>query len=477
MANLKEQAKALYLYGFPLVVTEATHWGSDDKGFHHLRTFPTDKVNKIVKLNNDTLYSTAWTQLAQTPYLVHIPKITERYYLFPILDAYTNVVESIGTRTPDRAEGDYILLYQDTPVPAGYESYRVIRLQDSLNAVLLRIETRGKADYPVVNRIQDSITIRPLYPERVRPVRQAPEISPAAYIETVSPKEFFTLFAALSVENPIRNEAYVQIFEQFGYDRVTGTFPWDALTAEQQQALIEGSRLGFAEIQKGKRDPQYTVQHRGWLSVIGGVGTYGTDYLQRAETAYGGWGARTAPMLLRRQMTAAHHWKAGTATGCTFRQTVIPTHPCSGRSRCTANPASIWCPIPLDGLRSTPMICRTAAWKRIRTVRWIFSFPLTNRKRNWHGKTGCRRRKRKSIFHWHCVCIRRTNKPFGANGNRRSWNAFKRRKLQCLNTFIIQLPKRQLHSPNSEMRRLPGSFRSTWKMPITVKWRWHGVAA
>lgn len=161
MANLKEQAKALYLYGFPLVVTEATHWGSDDKGFHHLRTFPTDKVNKIVKLNNDTLYSTAWTQLAQTPYLVHIPKITERYYLFPILDAYTNVVESIGTRTPDRAEGDYILLYQDTPVPAGYESYRVIRLQDSLNAVLLRIETRGKADYPVVNRIQDSITIRP----------------------------------------------------------------------------------------------------------------------------------------------------------------------------------------------------------------------------------------------------------------------------------------------------------------------------
>lgn len=224
MANLKEQAKALYLYGFPLVVTEATHWGSDDKGFHHLRTFPTDKVNKIVKLNNDTLYSTAWTQLVQTPYLVHIPKITERYYLFPILDAYTNVVESIGTRTPDRAEGDYILLYQDTPVPAGYESYRVIRLQDSLNAVLLRIETRGKADYPVVNRIQDSITIRPLYPERVRPVRQAPEISPAAYIETVSPKEFFTLFAALSVENPIRNEAYVQIFEQFGYDRVTGTF-------------------------------------------------------------------------------------------------------------------------------------------------------------------------------------------------------------------------------------------------------------
>ena len=470
MANLKEQAKALYLYGFPLVVTEATHWGSDDKGFHHLRTFPTDKVNKIVKLNNDTLYSTAWTQLAQTPYLVHIPKITERYYLFPILDAYTNVVESIGTRTPDRAEGDYILLYQDAPVPAGYESYRVIRLQDSLNAVLLRIETRGKADYPVVNRIQDSITIRPLYPERVRPVRQAPEISPAAYIETVSPKEFFTLFAALSVENPIRNEAYVQIFEQFGYDRVTGTFSWDALTAEQQQALTEGSRLGFAEIQKGKRNPQYTVQHRGWLSVIGGVGTYGTDYLQRAETAYGGWGANII-------QDSAYVVAAADDSGAPLesRNRYRLHIPADGYPH-----ASVFWSITLYGEPSkylVPNPCRTAAWKRIRTVRWIFSFSLTNRKRNWHGKTGCLRRKRKNIFHWHCVCIRRTNKPFGANGNRRSWNGFKRRKLQCLNTFIIQLPKRQLHSPNSEMRRLPGSFRSTWKMPITAKWRWHSVAA
>ncbi len=40
MANLKEQAKALYLYGFPLVVTEATHWGSDDKGFTTCGHFP-----------------------------------------------------------------------------------------------------------------------------------------------------------------------------------------------------------------------------------------------------------------------------------------------------------------------------------------------------------------------------------------------------------------------------------------------------
>lgn len=40
MANLKEQAKALYLYGFPLVVTEATHWGAATRHFSICGHFP-----------------------------------------------------------------------------------------------------------------------------------------------------------------------------------------------------------------------------------------------------------------------------------------------------------------------------------------------------------------------------------------------------------------------------------------------------
>ncbi len=95
MSDLAKAAEELYLYGFPLIVTEATHRGSDDKGLVHLREFPTEKITKVVKMNMDTLYSLGWTQLRNTPYVAHIPVITERYYLFPIMDAYTNVVESI----------------------------------------------------------------------------------------------------------------------------------------------------------------------------------------------------------------------------------------------------------------------------------------------------------------------------------------------------------------------------------------------
>lgn len=291
MADFINNAKNVFIYAFPLIVTEATHRGSDDKGFEHFRTFPTNSEKRVVKLNNDTLYSFAWTQLANTPYLVHIPKITERYYLFPIMDAYTNVVESIGTRTPDRAEGDYILLYQDVAVPEGYENYTPIRLKDSLNTVLLRIETRGKEDYELVNSIQDSITIKPLYPEKVEPVDSANGISPVKYSETVSTEEFFTLFAKLAKVNPIRDEEIIKAFESFGYDRNTSEFSYSNLTDEQKAALEKGRELAFTEIVEGKRNEKNIVCNNGWSTIIGGVGVYDDDYLQRAATAYSGWGA------------------------------------------------------------------------------------------------------------------------------------------------------------------------------------------
>ena len=288
MGHLTEAAKKLYIYAFPLIVTEGTHRGADDKGFEHFRKFPDDREKRIVKLNMDTLYSLAWTQLANTPYLVHIPVIRERYYLFPVMDAYTNVVATFGTRTPEHAAGDYLLLLEGDPVPAGYEGYEIIRLPDSLNSILLRIETRGSEDYPLVNRLQDSITIRPLYPERVQPVPAADGRTPSAFAEELDARDYFTLFAELAAHNPIRDPEYLNYAAALG---ITPGFDWDALTPEQQKALEQGRREALALVVKNGRNPAYFKQKNGWTAILGGVGSYGTDYLQRAQTAYSGWGA------------------------------------------------------------------------------------------------------------------------------------------------------------------------------------------
>lgn len=294
MSELTQKAKEIFTYAFPLIVTEATHWGSDDKGFKHRRKFPDHNDKQVVKMNNDTLYSMAWTQLANTPYIIHIPEITERYYLFPILDAYTNVFESIGTRTPRRSAGDYIFLYGNEPVPAGYENYTVIRSEYSLNAILLRVETRGKKDYGTANKIQDSITIKPLYEERIEPVPESNGIIPAEYAVSVSAEEFFTLFAKLARVNPIKDKEILNAFELFGFVPETGEFSYSALTDEQRYALEEGRKAALEDITSGRRPSAKTVLANNWRTIVGGIGVYGDDYLSRASVAYSGWGANIA---------------------------------------------------------------------------------------------------------------------------------------------------------------------------------------
>lgn len=294
MSALTEKAKQLYIYAFPIVITEITHWGSDDKGFSHMREFPDHTNKKVVKLNNDTLYSLAWTQLANSPYVIHIPEITERYYLFPILDAYTNVFESISKRTPERSTGDYILLYKDEPVPKGYEDHKVIRSDYSLNAILLRVEARGKKDYPKANEIQDQFSIRPLYPEKIQPVRSGEGIIPAHYAENISTKEFFELYAELSEKNPIKDKNILKIFEEFGFDSSTGKFDFDSLDDELKNALDEGRKQGLDDIRNEHPSEKYLYHTNGWSIITGGVGNYGNDYLRRASTAFGGWGANIA---------------------------------------------------------------------------------------------------------------------------------------------------------------------------------------
>ena len=287
--TMKEKALQLYYYAFPLIATEATHYGADDAaGLEHFREFPDSSEKRVVKLNMDTLYSFAWTQLANTPYVVHVPKIDDRYYLFPIMDAYTNVVESIGTRTPDHADGDYILLYQDGPVPAGYENYEVIRLQDSLNSILLRIETRGKKDYKYINNYQDQFEFRPVFPEKVEPVPAA-TVAPAKFLEDISAEDFYTLFSKLSRVNHIRDENIKIIADEFGIS--DEKFDYNSLDPEKKTALENALKEGLDVIRFGDVDTSDMVISNGWYSKFTGIGTYGDDYFARASVAYHGWGA------------------------------------------------------------------------------------------------------------------------------------------------------------------------------------------
>src|SRR6202000_830123 len=105
-------AKQAYVYGLPLMLMYETErsavnhekqtWGNvvaPVNQFGHFRTFPDAKFRGVVKPNCDTYYSSAWLDLSQEPLVLTAPDTKGRYYLLPMMDAYTNVFASPGKRT------------------------------------------------------------------------------------------------------------------------------------------------------------------------------------------------------------------------------------------------------------------------------------------------------------------------------------------------------------------------------------------
>jgi len=105
-----------YVYGYPLLVMDSVRKVmtnvAEPQGkaapmgqFAHFRSFPDASKRDLAGSNVDTLYSTAWLDLSQGPYVLHLPDVNNRFYLMPILDGWTEVVGNPGTRTTAKKPG------------------------------------------------------------------------------------------------------------------------------------------------------------------------------------------------------------------------------------------------------------------------------------------------------------------------------------------------------------------------------------
>jgi Protein of unknown function (DUF1254) len=71
----------------------------------------------VVRPNVDTLYTTAWLDLGAEPVIPHVPDMGTRYYVVPMLDAYSNVFDSVGSRTTGNGAGNYAIVGPDWTGP------------------------------------------------------------------------------------------------------------------------------------------------------------------------------------------------------------------------------------------------------------------------------------------------------------------------------------------------------------------------
>lgn len=304
---LKDGADA-YLVGYPLVSMLDTYAAFSPRPsaapwtnrFVHLRYLPDETTRQVVRPNQDTLYSLAWLDLADGPVLVTVPDMGDRYWLMPLLDAWTTVIESLGTRTGGDGAQQVLVAgpnWSGEPPPG----VTVARSPTPLVWALGRIEVAGPSDIPAVARLQDAMTVTPYdgdapgIPTSAVAVAAAPPATRPPTRTVVDAMDAPTYFAALAdglASQPIAPDdpGVVDTLSRIGI-RPGEPFDWAALPPTTQRGLTDAVPRVQAGMTEAFVGGGGSTDVDGWRVPPMILGDYGTDYPVRAVVAREGLGA------------------------------------------------------------------------------------------------------------------------------------------------------------------------------------------
>jgi hypothetical protein len=311
-AGRSERADAFaaqaYIYGYPLVTMELTRRASTNVEtpagskapmgqFASLRSYPDASFRTITAPNADTLYSAAWLDLSAEPFVLSIPEMPDRFFLFPMLDAWTNVFADPGSRTTGNGAQTYVIVgpgWKGTlPQP-----FPVIQAPTNLVWILGRIYCTGTPDdYKAVHAIQDKLGLVPLsaYGKPWTPPKG--KVDPAwdgdksvrSVVNRMDGPSYFALLADLMKANPPGLGDGVIAAKLSTLGIVPGK-PFDIgkLKPAARQAIEDAPALGLARIKAHEADAGVMIN--GWTFSTQ-TGFYGQSYLQRAFVTMVGLGA------------------------------------------------------------------------------------------------------------------------------------------------------------------------------------------
>jgi hypothetical protein len=262
--------------------------------FLKLRAYPAPEDRQVTAPNADTLYTITWLDVGLEPWVLSLPDAHDRYYLMPMLDAWTNVFQSPGKRTTGTGPQKYAITGPGWTgsLPPGVVEYKS---QTALVWVLGRNYCTGTPeDYAAVHRMQDEISVVPLSsygttytppPGRVDPTINM--VLPVRdQVNALSANDFFSLLSQLMKDNPPAAGDVAMIERMFRIGIVPGQEPdFSRLEPAAVRALQGVPRQAVAKIMAHFKSAGASAN--GWLFTTH-AGTYGTDYLQRATiTAIG----------------------------------------------------------------------------------------------------------------------------------------------------------------------------------------------
>jgi hypothetical protein len=301
-------ASEAYIYGYPLVTMEMTRRiitnVPEVKGSRgpmgaliKLRQYPDASYRDITAPNADTLYTTAFFDVGDEPWVLDQPAMGDRYFLLPFLSGWTDVFQVPGSRTTGGAAKTFLVT---GPGWSGTVPEGMMELKSPTSMVWLlgRIYCTGTPeDYAAVHALQDKFKLQPLStwgtdftPPKGKVDASVDMKTPTRdQVNAFTTTQFFTLLSELMKRNPpaAADAPALAKFAQIGL--VPGKdFDPSKLDARFDQRVPKLSQekimLHFLS------DDGDMTRENGWAFTVK-AGTYGTDYIQRALVTAIGLGA------------------------------------------------------------------------------------------------------------------------------------------------------------------------------------------
>lgn len=287
-------ATETYVAGYPLVVSTRTMQflgglvGVNQLFWQGQLTGPETRV--IVAPNRDTLYSIAILDLRSGPLALTLPAVTDRYYTYQFLSAWTESFAYIGSRATGGEAGTWVI------APPGWQGTapdgaKVIESPTPQAFLLGRFLVDDEADIANVLAIRDQSSLRPL--TEVQGTTPGPALPPLGQ-NPGSPQEipanasfYDELATALAVNPPVTD--YQRALFTAAADRL-GIAPGGDPTpvGPERERLDRAAGKGSEQVDHGiaERIPL----EDGWRTSLE-IGTYGDDLDLRAGVARAAWGA------------------------------------------------------------------------------------------------------------------------------------------------------------------------------------------
>jgi hypothetical protein len=265
--------------------------------FARMPHYVSPDFKNVVRISLNSLWTTGFLDLDREPIVLSVPDTSGRYYVFSVMDMWTNVFASIGKRTTGTGPGAFLLAgpkWQGIP-PSDIR--QIFRCPTRYAWALGQTQCDGEDQFATVNALQAQYHLtplaawgRPYTPPTDVPFDRSidPTVTPVDQVARMDAGSFFGRLGPLTRDNPPYGEDW-PILDAMARAGIKPGQPFDLRAADP--AIARGLQRAVDKVNDELWPEVLKFPNvNGWISPAD-IGRYGRDYSTRMGIAFVGLGA------------------------------------------------------------------------------------------------------------------------------------------------------------------------------------------